>query len=360
VRIQLGPRRATKKIRIALAASVLAHGLALLLLTWLEGRRPASPVRPESDGDRIVSVELRSEAPPPPSATPAPGPSSGEPTTPGRKDRRPPDRRPGDSSLRMRGTRALPSPRDLALAIVGRDGVPVASQSGDEGEVAPMAEQLDGQLREGQARDNVRSGRVHPQLHDVLRGARARFEAQRARVAAAGETLGRDQRPFLRGYIREIRRQLHAEAYEGAPTAARKGAPPMLGYRNRLRAAARARADRLTCTVCLALAAGKPPELTVAETSGSLTFDRAARESMAVVAPSALASDARPGRACYRFTGLYYPAPLVPDVFCLPDEQGDPTCKIPGKPVVELQVTLDSVDYAPHPPPIDAGTLARP
>ena len=302
MRVQWSRRRGLTRTRHALAASVLAHGLALLLLSRLEDRQPRRPVPATADFDRVVSLELRAgpavtEKDPEHDASPA---EARRPTGPVR--RREPQERPRDSLLRLRGRPSLPGPRELALAIVGREEPRTAGAEGHDRTPEPMADQLDRYFRERQARANAAAGRVHPQLQDVRRAARARFESQLARVAAAGETLGRDQRPFLRTYRDEVLRRIEAEARGEAPNAGRKYAPPRLAYQNRLRAAARERADRLTCTVCVVLSASQPPVLTVTASSGSLTFDRAARESLSPVVPHELAPDARPGQVCYRFS----------------------------------------------------------
>jgi hypothetical protein len=337
------PRRGPTGTRYALAASALAHALALLLLSLLEDRRPRRLAPAAADFAWIVSFELRIgptiiESDPEQDVSPA---EAKRPTGP---VRRAPSPRPGDSLLRIRGRPALPSPRELALAFVGHEGKKTAGPEGDDRTPEPMAGQLDPYFRERQARVKAAAGQVHPQLQDVLRAARARFEGQRAGVAAAGATLGRDQRPFLRTYVGEVRRRMEAEARGEAPNAGRKGAPSMLAHHNRLRTAARERADRLTCTVCVVLSSSQLPVITLADSSGSLAFDRAARESLSPVVPQALARDARPGRVCYRFSGVYFPAPILPGVFCEPDSRGRPDCTLPGKTVVELEVAIESIE----------------
>jgi hypothetical protein len=337
------PRRGPTRTRYALAASALTHTLALLLLSLLDDRRPRRLAPAAANFARIVSFELRigptiTESDPEQDVSPA---ETKRPTGPVRRGL---PAGPGDSLLRIRGRPSLPSPRELALAIVRLEGKKTAGPEGDDRTPEPMADQLDRNFRERQARANAAAGQVHPQLQDVLRAARARFEGQRARVAAAGETLGRDQRPFLRTYVEEVRRRMEAEARGEAPNAGRKGAPPMLANQNRLRTAARERGDRLTCTVCVVLSSSQPPVITVADSSGSLAFDRAARESLSPVVPQALAPDARPGRVCYRFSGVYFPAPILAGVFCEPDARGRPDCALPGKTVVELEVAIESIE----------------
>jgi hypothetical protein len=343
VRLQGSRRPGPIRTRYALAASALAHALALLLLSLLQDGRPRPPAPATPHLDRVVSVELRAGSTTTEEGL-APDVSSAGAKPPTTSVRRGPPAGTGASLLRMRARPSLPTPRELALAIVSRAGPETAAQEGDDRTPEPMADQLDRYFRERQARANAAAGRVHPQVQDVLRAARARFDGQRARVAAAGETMGRDQRTFLRTYRAEVFRRIEAELRGEAPNAGRKNAPQLLAWHNRLRTAARARADRLTTTVCVVLAAGKPPVVTLAISSGSLTFDRAALESLPPQFPHQLAPDAPPGRVCYRFTGIYFAAPIIPGIFCEPAPGGPPRCALPGKPVVELEVAVESVE----------------
>jgi hypothetical protein len=165
--------------------------------------------------------------------------------------------------------------------------------SGGEG---TTAERVAGMLRPS-GEDNIRNGKVHPQLYDYLRDAQARFHPTLATLekdAGAPKVAG-FFKDWWQSYVRDLARSNGHPAELPEATAEQKGA------------------IELACEVCLTVRLGEAPQLEVVRHSISpdldleaLTALRHAVDSRPVTEPL-LPFGARPAegeavRACYRFS----------------------------------------------------------
>jgi hypothetical protein len=208
--------------------------------------------------------------------------------------------------------------------------------------------------RNDRGRENVRTGKVHPQVFDFMRDAERLFSPRESVVAEdprAPNTIGRTLRSWQRGFVKDYLDKLRKEMAVRPPrrnalTEHGPGSDLFEGYNHALRAA-EAGAESITCQVCLVVRPGRPPEVVLAASSGNEEVDEAATEALRKASlRRELDEQMKPQRTCYSFSASVYRIPPVPMVGCSFDESllklG---CYYPGKMIYRLKVNLDLVDY---------------
>jgi hypothetical protein len=217
--------------------------------------------------------------------------------------------------------------------------------------------------RQQDAVANVDKGRADPVLFDYLRGARARFQED-AEKLADDLTIGPGDmvRAWGRGFVRtvdEVNRGTYSvEAQRGAagdPRNEKSAGADALGAYGHARRQAEAGAEQRRAEVCLDVAAGREPRVTLRRSSGNPALDRLTLESFTKsVAARPVPADARRGLACFEMRISAYRMPPLPFVSCGVGRAGL-TCVWPFKKVTNVRGRLLSVEY----PPADGGG-ARP
>jgi hypothetical protein len=361
--------------------SALLHGLAAALLLW-RARAPKIPVsvspapieieltevvRPRSGRARLAPMVDRADGSGPESSRGSPRVAAravdapdvaGPPASTGPPlDRAPPaagppaaaiDRGPA-SVLDLSFGRLAPdlqthlsvSPSDAALASrVGKPSVDELRAAHEREEVAVA---------------NVTAGRVDPLLYDYLRDARARFEDEATRIAEALPVPGGQA---IRGWVRGLEQRVE-EIHWGDRVAdqvrpdlrdqAQRQRPDLAAAYDENRRQAEAGAEIRRVEICLDVAPGRDPGITLRRASGSAALDRVALESFTrSVSLHAVPLDARAGRACYEVRISAYRLAPMPGVSCGWGSKG-PTCVWPTKKVTQVTSQLLSVEYPAQP-----------
>ncbi len=209
--------------------------------------------------------------------------------------------------------------------------------------------------REEAAVANVTAGRVDPLLYDYLRDARARFEDEATRIAEALPVTGGQA---IRGWVRGLEQRVD-EIHRGDRVAdqvrpdlrdeAQRQRPDLAAAYDESRRQAEAGAEIRRVEICLDVAPGRDPDITLRRASGNAAFDRVALESFTrSVSLHAVPLDARAGRACYEVRISAYRLAPMPGVSCSWGPKG-PTCVWPTKKVTQVTSQLLSVEYPAQP-----------
>ena len=355
----------------ALAASAGLHLLiALLVLRGAAGRRPPetsverpptpielsvietrrqdrareenrevplpAPVRRRAPGKRPIA----SDGTGPPPATPA--------TPPSRPIERPSSaERPADLSFDALGDRA----KQRATATPGRDEAlegllaPVP-----EGPALPARHRAVAELRaeaerRADAVANVRAGRAHPLLFDLLRNARDRMTPEATRIAESLPLgVAETTKGWARGYLKGV-----ADAHAGiapppGPEDTTGGAGPDLlaGY-DEAAHQAESGAEQRSAEVCLGIAPNHAVVATLHRSSGNAALDRLAVESFKLAGDAReVTPDVRPALACYRVAVSAFRMPPIPTVGI---DLAKGRIIYPLKRITKVTVELQSVDF---------------
>jgi hypothetical protein len=230
----------------------------------------------------------------------------------------------------------------------GRGGTRRATRAEEDRRIK---QQLDRLLAEDQATRDTRAGKVPPVIVEIMRDADKVFAPPWEMIEADSRkrgTVGATAKSMLRGWFRSYLAGLKAYRKMGSslPGDRQREEPAMLsGYAELLRAAAK-EAEALECEVCVDLVPGQPPKVHVARRSGRPSFDKMAKEALALAARLRdLQIQQEPDRkaleACYRFTAKFHRVPPLPAVMCTFDESKPSiSCMYPMKKIVSKGVRL--------------------
>jgi hypothetical protein len=254
-----------------------------------------------------------------------------------------------------------PGPRasDPGVGGAPRGGHPGGGSQDRAEEDRRIKRLLDRLLADDQASRDTRAGKVPPLVLEIMRDADKVFAPPWKMIEAdSGKrgTVAATAKSMLRGWFRSYLSGLKAYRKMGSslPGDRQRDEPTMLsGYAELLRAAARD-AEALECEVCVDLVPGQPPRLHVARRSGRPSFDKMAKEALALAARlRELQIDQQPDRkaveACYRFTAKFHRVPPLPTVMCTFDESKPSiSCLYPMKKIVSKGVRLVIVRVKKH------------
>ena len=360
------------RTRAALATSAGLHLLlALLLLRGVGGRRPAG-IRTEAPPTPIelsVVETTRQDRPVVGRADVSPSPAVRR-RAPGKRpiesDRTaaPPGRPSAAPSKPIEAPSSTERPIDLSFDALG-DGAkqraagrpnsdealaqllgPTPEAPARPGRRRPLAEARAEAERRADAEENVRVGRAHPLLFDLLRNARARLTPEATRIAeslplgAAETTKG-----WARGYLKGV-----AAAHRGgsAPTRApdeRVGGPrpDVLGAYNEAERQAASGAEQRTAEVCLGVAPNHSVVATLRRSSGNAALDHLAIESFVAASDARpVTPDVRPELACYLVRVSAYRMPPLPSLSL---DLVNGRIIYPLKRITQVTVELQSIDF---------------
>jgi len=204
---------------------------------------------------------------------------------------------------------------------------------------------------------NVEKGRVDPLLYDYLRGARARFQEQAARLADSIPVGPGDMaRSLGRGYLSSVE-AANSGALGARPDAPREGGgdernepslhADVLGAYAESRRQTEVGAEERRAEVCLDVAAGQETAVVLRHSSGNAALDRLTVESFTkAVAARPVPPDARRGLACYELRISAFRMPPLPVVACGFDIGfGGLNCVWPFKKVTSVKGRLLTVEY---------------
>ena len=208
--------------------------------------------------------------------------------------------------------------------------------------------------RRAEAVANVRAGRAHPLLFDVLRNARDRLTPEATHIAeslplgAAETTKG-----WARGYLRGVD-EAHSGRFAPPPGSQETtGEPPgettggprpdVLGGYNEAAHQAESGAEQRSAEICLGVAPNHAVVATLRRSSGNAALDRLAVESFKSAGDAQpVTPDVRPALACYRVAVSAFRMPPLPSV-------GIDLVKgriiYPLKRITRVTVELQSVDF---------------
>jgi hypothetical protein len=221
--------------------------------------------------------------------------------------------------------------------------------------------------RQGEAREEVRTGRAHPVLYDYLRAAQVRIEPEATRLAEAlplgvSETVRAWTRGFLGGVEEVHRRRDRGDGdVRSGPSGNpddRANDPTALGRRPDLFSAygegqrqAEDGAEERTAEICLGVAPQRPVVVQLRASSGNAALDRLALDSFEVaVAARTVPLDVRPGLACYRVSIRARRVPPFPSLgFGM--RKGKVEVIYPLKRLTKVTVELVSIDHGASPQP---------
>jgi hypothetical protein len=363
------PRTAT-----ALATSALLHVfLAALVLRGVAGRRtvesraqePLAPIEVALAEGRGAEPTVAGTAPPPPSRAARP-PSARSPhvaPTPVLPAMRAlPVTPAGPSATPFPGPHPA-RPIDLSFDALAADAQARATAESDrpadlawlfgpapigDGRRRPLAELRAEAERRAGAEKNVRDGRADPFLFDVLRGAEKRLTPEATRIAerlplGPSETMS----AWARGYLGAVADTQHGllappKAPDEAPGGPR---PDLLGGYGEAQRQAEAGAEARTAEVCVAVAPGHAPVVTLRRSSGNAALDRLATDSFSAAGVDRpVASDIPPTLACYR---VRVSATRMPPLPAVSVDLVHGRVIYPLKRMTKVTVELESVDFGP-------------
>ncbi|HSY39342.1 MAG TPA: hypothetical protein VLA79_07430 [Polyangia bacterium] len=358
-----------RRTAAALATSAGLHLLvALLVLRGVAGGRPAEPAVERTPPPIELSVietkrrdrspESRAEVSAPPSRRRAPdrrpiasGGTASPPATPPAPASRPsegPSERPVDLSFDALGDRA----KQRATATPGRDEaleallVPTPERPTLPARRRPVDELRAEADRRADAVANVRAGRAHPLLFDLLRNARDRMTPEATRIAESLPLgVAETTKGWARGYLKGV-----ADAHSGqlapppGPEETTGGPrPDVLGGYNEAAHQAESGAEQRSAEICLGVAPNHAVVATLRRSSGNAALDRLAVESFKLAGETRpVTPDVRPALACYRVAVSAFRMPPLPSVGI---DLANGRIIYPLKRITKVTVELQSVDF---------------
>ena len=301
--------------------------------------RPSPPARPgRTPSDRRVEAGGTPTQPASPAAPlPKPVASPSSPEAP-----------PIDLSFDALGEGAKrraaerPNPDEALDQLLG----PAPEAPARPGRRRPLGEARAEAERRADAEENVRVGRAHPLLFDLLRHARERLTLEATRIAeslplgAAETTKG-----WARGYLKGVADAHRAPfASPRAPDATFGGPhPDVLGAYNEAQRQAASGAEERTAEVCLGVAPNHAVVATLRRSSGNAALDRLAVDSFeAAGGAPPVTPDVRPALACYLVRVSAYRMPPLPAVGL---DLVNGRLIYPLKRITKVTVELQSVDF---------------
>jgi hypothetical protein len=334
----------------ALGASLVGHVLAALVL--LRAPRPSLDVHIELP----LEIEVVTRPPPPPApppepvrepprqevrrrpVAPPPEPVVKAPPAPPKQvapEDEPPPPKEGMMHMRAEGPKLGLDWRALAKVQTG-EGPPVLRKG--DGEAISTGARV-AKLLAPTAADNVRVGKVHPQLYDYQRDAGAAFHPAETTVEGGKPSVRGVFKSWWAGYLAAL------DADNGHPLHAHEAR----AGRNDAEGAV-----ELACDVCVTITFGQVPRLDLAHKSSSDELDAAAMSAMQFALdrrpiteplwPAGTRADtAAPMRACYRFSASARRLPPVMLPGCAFDEvKMKVGCAWPLKKIFKSDVKLVS------------------
>jgi hypothetical protein len=218
----------------------------------------------------------------------------------------------------------------------------------------PVAELRAEADRRAEAVANVRTGRAHPLLFDLLRNARELMTPEATRIAESLPLgVAETTKGWARGYLKGV-----ADGHNGqfAPTPGPEETtggprPDVLGGYNEAAHQAESGAEQRSAEVCLGVAPNHAVVATLRRSSGNAALDRLAVASFQSAGDARpVTPDVRPALACYRVAVSAFRMPPLPSVSL---DLTNGRIIYPLKRITKVTVELQSVDFGARHDPSD-------
>jgi hypothetical protein len=331
--------------------SALAHGALVALLP----AGPSASLPAAAPGDGPVTVELVGGAP---------SPATGAIAQP---DAAPPVRRHSALPAPSPAPVAEPAPRKRAVDLtLHAEQMAIIDGEVDTGQVdqptsqpppPPTQRNLDAWWRQARATDNVRSGRVAPDLYEIARAAERRFRPDWDVTSDDPRGLGSVTSTtrawlssFLGAYQDRLRQDDDLRRLRRTRPGALNGTEDMLGGYDRLMHSAALAANEVATDLCFSVggSSATTPPPRIARSSGNRAIDAVATDALErALRLGLLPEQTAPAVACLRFTARFQRIPPLPVLGCAFDLwPPDVSCYYPLKRMLKTRVALLSVDYS--------------
>jgi len=248
-----------------------------------------------------------------------------------------------DLSLQRDPSSETPTPPGETPGLPGETpGLPAEPES------TRAKRRIDNWLAQTQARNRVKSGRVHPYLYNVLRALDRHFQPTLAMIPKIKRRAGPAYMRAYQAAVSEYNKMGEALPFDPSTMGVEVIPPKMLeGFNQIEEAVGESGGQQLTAELCLRVRPGEPPRLDSTSRCGVRALDRHVRRSLDAALRQLAADpgpppDLPPGRACYSFRvrfGRSLPRIGLSTAFDL--ILGAATGKIPGGEWFNRRVSLE-------------------